>query len=261
MALYPTMKSRIETVNGELVVKTLIPAKVKLSDITRISITGGLGAEPGIVRVMGLKFAKILNFMPKDINLMLELLDEVKAHSPNAKTSAFIPTRGVGRVLQIDDNSKTVCFDVSVAQVYVPFSDIIGFEIREDETQIIGGGSAVNVGMGASLIGKRKVTKNVSSISIILMLKNQSSPTAKLFFMNGKPIPTKSPVYLSARKAADDTFAILTEITRTDESTVAKQSASALTAADEILKYKELADNGIITQDEFEQKKKQLLGL
>ena len=31
--------------------------------------------------------------------------------------------------------------------------------------------------------------------------------------------------------------------------------------ADEILKYKKLLDMGIITQDEFEAKKKQLLGL
>lgn len=32
-------------------------------------------------------------------------------------------------------------------------------------------------------------------------------------------------------------------------------------AADEIKKYKELLDIGAITQEEFEQKKKQLLGL
>ena len=31
--------------------------------------------------------------------------------------------------------------------------------------------------------------------------------------------------------------------------------------ADEILKYKELMDDGIITQEEFDAKKKQLLGL
>lgn len=38
----------------------------------------------------------------------------------------------------------------------------------------------------------------------------------------------------------------------------ASQSSSA---ADEIRKYKELLDEGIITEEEFEQKKKQLLGL
>ena len=33
------------------------------------------------------------------------------------------------------------------------------------------------------------------------------------------------------------------------------------TAADEILKFKDLLDKGIITQEEFDAKKKQLLGL
>lgn len=39
------------------------------------------------------------------------------------------------------------------------------------------------------------------------------------------------------------------------------QPAAAVSAADEIKKYKELLDMGAITQDEFDQKKKQLLGL
>lgn len=38
-------------------------------------------------------------------------------------------------------------------------------------------------------------------------------------------------------------------------------SDSALSPADEIMKYKELLDCGIITQSEFDKKKKQLLGL
>lgn len=40
-----------------------------------------------------------------------------------------------------------------------------------------------------------------------------------------------------------------------------KSSESPTSAADEIRKYKELLDEGIITAEEFEQKKKQLLGL
>lgn len=39
------------------------------------------------------------------------------------------------------------------------------------------------------------------------------------------------------------------------------QPAAAVSTADEIKKYKELLDMGAITQDEFDQKKKQLLGL
>ena len=39
------------------------------------------------------------------------------------------------------------------------------------------------------------------------------------------------------------------------------QSAPAISAADELKRFKDLLDSGIITQDEFDAKKKQLLGL
>ncbi|MBQ8624303.1 MAG: SHOCT domain-containing protein [Oscillospiraceae bacterium] len=38
-------------------------------------------------------------------------------------------------------------------------------------------------------------------------------------------------------------------------------SVKTISAADEILKFKQLADSGVITQEEFEAKKKQLLGM
>ena len=38
-------------------------------------------------------------------------------------------------------------------------------------------------------------------------------------------------------------------------------SIQAISAADEILKFKQLLDEGILTQDEFDTKKKQLLGI
>jgi len=41
----------------------------------------------------------------------------------------------------------------------------------------------------------------------------------------------------------------------------ATYTANQISSADEIRKYKELFDDGIITKEEFEQKKKQLLGL
>ena len=39
------------------------------------------------------------------------------------------------------------------------------------------------------------------------------------------------------------------------------QPTASTSTADEILKFKELLDSGILTQEEFEAKKKQLLGL
>ena len=42
---------------------------------------------------------------------------------------------------------------------------------------------------------------------------------------------------------------------------VIKWSGSKRSQAEEIIKYKQLLDAGIISSDEFEQKKKQILGL
>ncbi len=42
---------------------------------------------------------------------------------------------------------------------------------------------------------------------------------------------------------------------------IANTPQTAVSQADELKKFKDLLDNGIITQEEFDQKKKQLLGL
>lgn len=49
--------------------------------------------------------------------------------------------------------------------------------------------------------------------------------------------------------------------TRYVKHTITHVNKSAIDPADEIRKFKQLADDGIITQEEFEQKKRQLLGL
>ena len=48
---------------------------------------------------------------------------------------------------------------------------------------------------------------------------------------------------------------------RRDNAISRNGSGNASSAADEIAKYKNLADQGIITKEEFEKKKKQLLGI
>ena len=40
-----------------------------------------------------------------------------------------------------------------------------------------------------------------------------------------------------------------------------RENNTSFSAADELKKYKELVDEGVITQEEFDEKKKQLLGL
>ena len=43
--------------------------------------------------------------------------------------------------------------------------------------------------------------------------------------------------------------------------TIIQPTSSAASSADEIMKFKELLDSGVITQEEFNEKKKELLGV
>lgn len=64
------------------------------------------------------------------------------------------------------------------------------------------------------------------------------------------------------KKSAKAVFDALMERLRgLDSSKPAPVQTAAPSAADEILKYKQLLDAGVLTQEEFDAKKKQLLGL
>ena len=43
--------------------------------------------------------------------------------------------------------------------------------------------------------------------------------------------------------------------------TIIQPTSSAASSADEIMKFKELLDSGVITQEEFDAKKKEILGV
>ena len=58
-----------------------------------------------------------------------------------------------------------------------------------------------------------------------------------------------------------DSNRVFDEGLKSSNETATKQANEAVSAADELKKFKELLDSGIITQDEFDAKKKQLLGI
>lgn len=63
-------------------------------------------------------------------------------------------------------------------------------------------------------------------------------------------------------KNADEIFAVVSELLQKRQ--IPKQTETIISytsTSDELVKYKELLDAGIITQEEFEAKKKQILGL
>ena len=79
---------------------------------------------------------------------------------------------------------------------------------------------------------------------------------AKLFISNGSQNFKFTNLSLNGAKALTNS---LNEQLNRNENTVSQNTVTS--SADEIVKFKKLADDGIITQEEFEAKKKQLLDL
>lgn len=93
-----------------------------------------------------------------------------------------------------------------------------------------------------------------------------SSPAVYIDFISGGAEFKKAGIiYRTAVNQAQECLALF-EIMINDakgEETKSEisETSSNITTADEIRKFKELLDEGVITQDEFDAKKKQLLGL
>jgi hypothetical protein len=196
--------------------------------------------------------------------------------------STFSPTREVGNYFAIDENShlwaisKGVFSSLKNATPY-SYDDIIDFELIEDGNSIVKGGigSAFVGGLlfgsvGAivgSVSGKKTVKQTCTSLIIKITVNNIDAPVEYIKLISSNT-NKNSFVYRNAYQDAQEILSLLQLIcnqrnTSNSEShnSESHNSVSQYSTADEIRKYKELWDDGIITEEEFQAKKKQLLGL
>ena len=147
------------------------------------------------------------------------------------------------------------------------FSDIISYELLEDgDTQTKGGlGSAVAGGLafgplgaivGASA-GKKTTSRICDSMRIRITLNNPAAPVEYVNLLQMR-VSRKSAAYKKAYEQAQEILGVLDALTAGKQE---NEKTEPVSAADEIRKFKALMDDGIITPEEFEAKKKQLLGL
>ncbi len=180
----------------------------------------------------------------------------------------FSPTRKVGSYIQIDDTHKAFKIGSSI----FAFSNLLSFELLEDGETITKGGLGRAVaggilfgGVGAivgGVTGGKKSKGVCSSMRIKITLRNCHRTMVHISFIMGKT-KTSSFVYKTAQASAQECLSALQIISDSHQSEMVAQTTnqSSPSVADEILKFKELLDDGIVTQEEFETKKKQLLGL
>lgn len=189
--------------------------------------------------------------------------------------SLFTVTKKIGTFIEIDDNKmKWLVPDGFFggrknSKIY-NYSDIVGFELLEDGESITKGGLGSAVaggilfgGVGAvvgGVTGGKKSKSICNSLKIKITVNNINNPTVYIKFLN-TATKKNSFTYKTLYNSAQECLSTLQLICNSQEVLVANSGIDLTSNADEILKYKKLLDNEIITQQEFDAKKKHLLGL
>lgn len=186
----------------------------------------------------------------------------------------FVPTTKIGSYFALNDETKQwavrkgILSTFKYADVY-DYKDILDFELLEDGTSIIKGGLARSVvggaifgGVGAivgGVTGNRKVHQKCNSLKIKITLNRTDTPIIYINLIS-KPIEKYYEAYKDAYNNAQKILSLLQIICNQvmeDNSSVEK--TNYFSVADEIRKFKQLFDDGIISEEEFNTKKKQLL--
>lgn len=214
------------------------------------------------------KTASIM-FSKKEADTYYNIFDQIIS-SLGDKIVAFSCTQQI-KPLKIDEKNSLIKDDLNR---FMRFSDIIDCEIIEDGETVVGGnaGKALvggillgPVGAIAGAVSKKKVTSTVNSVDLKILLSDINS-SKRVYSLLKKPCKRNDADYRLAIGTAEQLYSTIYAITHTSAQT--KQDTkqiqnddSSFSAADEIMKYKQLLDIGVITQEEFNAKKKQLLEL
>ena len=197
-----------------------------------------------------------------------------------AYSDSFVLTKKIARVMEIDENHKLVKFIAHGTSVWFgkeekeriyKYKDIVGYELIENNGAVTKGGFGGTVagglmfgGLGAvagSVLGKKKISL-CNNMSVRITVNDSNNPMVNIPLIV-QPTKTNSMLYQSIRKTANTIISQLQYICSINDSEKVTTNVpeGVVSAADEIMKFKNLLDAGIITQSECDIQKKELLSL
>ena len=169
----------------------------------------------------------------------------------------------------VDDKNKTLYFfGMDKARISVPYDKLLGCEVFNDKQTVGGVGRAVVGGLIAggagAIVGTLTSESRITSMDLIIYQDDLKIPQIPLHLVTDGVIGNPQ----NATAFANEMIAIIKVILAQKEGATKKVNDNstpiqevATSNADELRKFKQLLEDGIITQEEFEAKKKQLLGL
>lgn len=185
------------------------------------------------------------------------------------RKNSFSQTRKIATLLLDENNQLFKVKNFLYPDIY-SFDQIADFEILEDGESVVKGGLGRAIaggvllgGVGAivgGVTGSKKSKGICKSLQVRIGLKNAVDENVYIKLISSET-KTKSIVYKSSISTANDIMNVLSRLTEPTTKTDNVESIEVKDPYEEIKKAKELLDLGIITQEEFEQKKKELLNL
>jgi hypothetical protein len=206
--------------------------------------------------------------------LVLSAEENAERLSTFSETKLIKPAGQQMFLIHIDSNNKMFTIDYPLVKrstfVFL-FDDLIGYEVFENGglTETSGGiGAAVAGGVlfgaagaiAGSNVGKKKGKSFISNITVALSTNvlNRNLIEIPILVRETK---VNSPEHIRARNAKREVTSILDYVLSNKSDPSNATPSETYSEADEIRKFKLLADEGIITEEEFQLKKKQLLGI
>ncbi|WP_455715442.1 SHOCT domain-containing protein [Anaerosporobacter sp.] len=191
--------------------------------------------------------------------------------------SEFIATKTINKYFEIDEVNKkwitvSYVFGKRINSQIYDYSDIVQFELLENGNTVTKGGlgralvgGAMFGGVGAVVggaTGKKRTKSHINSLRIKITTKDIDNPTIYINLIN-TDTKTDSIYYRSIYHSAQEILSLLSIMQEEskENNNVLTNNMIISSDADEILKLSELKDKGILTEEEFQIKKKQILNI
>ncbi|GAK09594.1 SHOCT domain-containing protein [Geomicrobium sp. JCM 19038] len=207
-------------------------------------------------------------FTLEEIRLRINTVNKVSKELEDER-EVFRIDKNIGIFVAFDETQKkwATLSNGQLDRIY-DYEDIVNFELLEDGNSVASGGlgralvgGALFGGTGAivgGITGKKTTKAICSTLKIKVTMNNMSEPVIYINFIETKTKKDSSS-YKILFDSAQECLSILQLICeKADKKTLDKQP---VTPAEEITKYKTLLDEGAITEEEFSQLKKKLLGI
>ena len=210
--------------------------------------------------------------------------DKILTQSGDFSKTNFIPSTSLtilasgwsSTKLLINNNTKEFVYQKGKysSKVY-KFSDLINYEVYENgKSQVQGrAGSALIggafFGLGGLIVGSsmsRKINEKCNQLKLIIRLNDFNCPQIVITYVDNVDWDKNGWAYRNMKENLQSVCSMLefmlNEKTLEQSSTVKQEESHAKKSNKEQLQeLKEMLDDGLITQEDFEQKKKQILGL